>query len=126
MTKRTIFACLLVVTLGLVSALEAKVAIGVIAGTVVDARGKPVSGATVTMQTSDSKDAFATHTDANGNFQFARYRIGQYDLRAYAKGMYSPWARRIAIRTGKTTLVTLHLPPAANESVTVSNSAEKQ
>jgi Carboxypeptidase regulatory-like domain len=110
---------LLVATVGLATALPASPPIGTMAGTVLDARGKPVAGATVTMQTSDGSRPYATHTDAEGHFEFARYRTGQYDLRAYAKGMFSDWAKRISIRSGKTTEVTLRLPPAAVESVVV-------
>jgi Carboxypeptidase regulatory-like domain len=119
MRKRLNPLVLLVATLSLTTALPASPAIGTMAGTVLDARGKPVAGATVTMQTSDGSRPFATHTDAEGHFEFARYRTGQYDLRAYAKGMFSDWTKRISIRSGKTTEVTLRLPPAADESVVV-------
>jgi hypothetical protein len=110
---------LLVAALSLGTALPASPPIGTMAGTVLDARGKPVAGATVTMQTSDGSRPFATHTDADGRFEFARYRTGQYDLRAYARGMFSEWTKRISIRSGKTTEVILCLPPAADESVVV-------
>jgi len=119
MTKRVMFP-VLILMIGLASALQARVAIGTMAGTVLDAHGKPVAGATVTMQTSDAARPYATHTDANGHFEFARYETGQYDLRAYWNGMFSDWVKRISIRSGKTTEVTLHMPPVADESVTVS------
>jgi len=119
MRKPTILLGLLVATLALSAASPPNVAIGTMAGTVLDAHGKPVAGATVTMQTSDGTHPYATHTDAQGHFEFARYRTGQYDLRAYSKGMFSDWTKRISIRSGKTTEVTLRLPPAADESVVV-------
>jgi len=119
MTKRAILP-VLILMIGFASALQARVAIGTMAGTVVDSHGKPVAGATVTMQTSDAAHPYATHTDANGHFEFVRYETGQYDLRAYWNGMFSDWVKRISIRSGKTTEVTLHMPPAADESVTVS------
>jgi Carboxypeptidase regulatory-like domain len=117
MTKQTVF--LAVITLALSATLAAHVAIGTMAGTVVDAHGKPVSGATVTMQTSWGDRPDATHTDAQGRFAFPRHRAGQYDLRAYAKGMFSEWTKRVYIRAGRTTEVTLRLPPPADESVLV-------
>jgi Carboxypeptidase regulatory-like domain len=111
---------LLILTLGLGTALQADVPHGTMAGTVVDAHGKPVAGATVTMQTSDGAKPYATHTDASGHFEFVRYQPGQYDLRAYWKGMFSDWTKRVSIKAKKTTEVTLRMPPAADESVTVS------
>jgi Carboxypeptidase regulatory-like domain/Bacterial Ig-like domain (group 1) len=110
--------CLLAMAI-LGAAVAAHPAIGTMAGTVLDARGNPVAGATVTMQTSDGSRPYATHTDANGRFQFTRYETGQYDLRAYSSGSFSDWIKRISIHSGKTTQVTLHMPPDADESVTV-------
>lgn len=105
--------------LGLAVAAHARVPVGTLAGLVLDASGKPVSGATVTIQTSFGQEPNATHTDSNGRFRFARYRTGQYDLRAYAKGEFSTWRKRVTIRAGKTTEVTLQMPPPADQSVTV-------
>lgn len=119
MSKGIRALAMLIVTLGFAWGLEAKVPTGTMAGTVVDAHGKPVAGATVTMQTSDAAHPYATHTDANGHFEFVRYATGQYDLRAYSKGNFSDWVKRISIHTGKTTDVTLRMPPAADESVEV-------
>jgi hypothetical protein len=92
---------------------------GTLAGIVVDANGKPVAGATVTIQTSDGVQPNATHTDANGHFAFARFETGQYDLQAYSKGSFSDWTKRVMIHSHKTTTVTLRMPPAATITVTV-------
>ena len=109
----------LIVAVGFACATQAKVPTGTMSGTVLDAHGKPVAGATVTMQTSDASRPYATHTDSNGHFEFVRYETGQYDLRAYSKGNFSDWVKRAVIHSGKTTEVTLRLPPTADESVTV-------
>ena len=92
--------------------------LGALAGTVTDAQGKPVAGATVTMETSDGRRPYATHTGPDGTFQFSRYRPGQYDLRAYAGGVFSDWSKRVMIRNGKTTEITLHItaPLAKSEA----------
>jgi hypothetical protein len=119
MWKRSMWLVLLVAVLGATQVGNAKVAVGMMAGTVVDSRGKPVAGATVTMQTSDGSHAYARHSDASGRFQFARFETGQYDLRAYAHSSFSDWTKRISIHSGKTTEVTLRMPPPADESVTV-------
>jgi len=96
-----------------------KVPIGTLAGTVLDAAGKPVADASVTIQTSDGLHPHATHTDANGHFEFDRWETGQYDLRAYSNGSFSEWDKHIVIRSKKTTEVTLRMPKPSVEKVVV-------
>ncbi|MGH9745223.1 MAG: carboxypeptidase-like regulatory domain-containing protein [Candidatus Acidiferrales bacterium] len=84
--------------------------VGTLEGTVVDAQNRPVAHASVTIQTSDGHQPHATHTDANGHFHFARWETGQYDLRAYSDGTFSPWEKRIMIKSKKPTKITLRLP----------------
>ena len=86
--------------------------VGTIEGTVLDPHGKPVTNASVTIQTSYGTHPHATHTDVNGHFEFARWTAGQYDLRAYANGVFSEWAKREVIKSKKTTEVTLRLIPS--------------
>lgn len=86
--------------------------VGTLEGTVLDAHGKPVPDATVTIQTSDGLHPHATHTDSSGHFQFARWATGQYDVRAYSNGVFSDWDKHLVIRSKKSTQVTLKLPPA--------------
>lgn len=87
----------------------ARVATGTLQGIVLDARGRAISGATVTIQTSDGTHPHATHTDGNGHFAFVRFAIGQYDLRAYRNGSYSDWAKRVVIRSKRPASVTLQI-----------------
>jgi len=98
---------------------SARVRNGTLAGVVVDAHGKPVPHATVTIQTSFGDHPNATHTDSQGRFRFVRFRTGQYDLQAYSKGSFSPWLKRITIRSNRTTDVTLRMPPAPDVVVNV-------
>ncbi|MDE3111267.1 MAG: carboxypeptidase regulatory-like domain-containing protein [Acidobacteriota bacterium] len=98
---------------------SARVRVGTLSGVVLDANGEPVHHATVTMQTSYGDRPNATHTDSAGRFHFVRFRTGQYDLRAYSKGSFSPWVKRITIRANRTTEVTLRMPPAADVTVNV-------
>jgi hypothetical protein len=95
--------------------------LGTVQGTVLDARGKPVAEASVTIQTSDGLKPHATHTDSSGHYEFARFDAGQYDLRAYAKGQFSDWSKHIVIRPKKTTELTLRLPPESTEKVNVTS-----
>jgi hypothetical protein len=86
--------------------------VGNLAGTMVDSHGNPVPDGVVVIQTSDGQHPHATHTDPNGHFEFQRYSPGQYDLRGSLYGVFTEWSRRIVIRAGKTTQITLHLPAA--------------
>jgi len=88
---------------------DARTAVGTLEGTVVDMQGHAVAGATVTIQTSDGQHPHAARTDANGQFSFSRFAVGQYDLRAYFRGAYSDWARRILIHSHKPTSITLRI-----------------
>jgi uncharacterized GH25 family protein len=99
----------------------ARVHVGTLAGVVLDANGKPVPHATVTMQSSFGDRPNATHADRDGRFQFARYLTGQYDLQAYANGSFSPWLKRITVRSNRTTTVTLRMPPKADVIVNVTH-----
>lgn len=90
---------------------DARIPIGTLAGTVVDSHERPVSGAAVTIQTSDGSEPYAAHTDRSGHFQIRRLETGQYDLRASFNGSISDWTKRIMVHENKTTVVLLHLPP---------------
>lgn len=92
-----------------VAVAQTSVPIGKLEGVVLNGRGKPVTDASVTIQTSDGLHPHATHTDSEGRFEFDRWATGQYDLRAYSNGAFSEWSKRILIRANKTTTVTLRL-----------------
>jgi hypothetical protein len=95
--------------------------LGTVQGTVLDAHGKPVAEASVTIQTSDGLKPHATHTDSSGHYEFARFDAGQYDLRAYSKGQFSDWSKHIVIRPKKTTDLTLRMPPDSAEKVNITS-----
>jgi hypothetical protein len=113
--KRTVPVLALFLTLAFAAAVSAQFShgLGTVAGSVLDAQGNPVVDASVTIQTSDGLHPHASHTDATGHFEFTRFDAGQYDLRAYSKGVFSDWQKRVVIRPKKTTEVTLRLAAAA-------------
>lgn len=119
MNRRRFFLLPIIAILTIATCSLAHVSVGTLAGVVVDAHGNPVPHATVTMQGSFGDQPNATHADSHGHFAFARYRTGQYDLQAYASGSFSPWLRRINIRSRRTTEVTLRMPPKADVVVNV-------
>jgi hypothetical protein len=87
--------------------------LGTLSGSVLDEQGKPVTNASVTIQTSDGRSPHAAHTDSDGHFEFARFEAGQYDVRAYSHSLFSDWSKRVVIRPKKTTEITLRLSPTA-------------
>jgi hypothetical protein len=66
-------------------------------GTVVDASGAVVPGATVTIKNADTGITANTVTDGQGNFQFLNVRIGTYSLRAELQGFSAAVAENIAV-----------------------------
>jgi Carboxypeptidase regulatory-like domain len=108
-TLRLLPLLLLLATLGVIETKSAPVATGTLAGTVLDAQGKPVDYATVTMQTSYGDHPNLTRTDGDGHFEFVRFQTGEYDVRAQASGIFSPWTKHVRIHSQKTTRITLQL-----------------
>jgi hypothetical protein len=106
------FLLLLLSIAGGTATKSAQVATGTLAGTVLDAQGKPVDYATVTMQTSDGDHPHLTRTDGEGHFEFARFQTGEYDVRAQASGIFSAWMKHVRIHSHKTTQITLELAAA--------------
>jgi hypothetical protein len=111
MKKTLPWACLLLAAfLGIARSGNAQVATGTLDGTVLDALGKPVDYATVTLQTSEGDRPNLTRTDGDGRFRFVRFRTGEYDVRAQSDGLFSPWTKHIRIHSHRTTQITLQLP----------------
>ncbi len=117
--KNFVIAGSFVLATALVAGAQFRRGLGNVEGDVVNAQGKPVADASVTIQTSDGLHPHATHTDANGHFAFERYDAGQYDLRGYYKGSFTEWSKHQLIRPNKTTTITLHLPADSSEIVVV-------
>jgi len=82
---------------------------GTLAGTVLNASGKPVAGASVTMENATGEGPHATTTNAQGRFFFPELVHGYYDVRATHHGAISDWRHNVEVRTGKQTDVTLRL-----------------
>ncbi|HTU33896.1 MAG TPA: carboxypeptidase-like regulatory domain-containing protein [Candidatus Acidoferrum sp.] len=89
--------------------------LGTLAGTVVDASGKPVVGASVVMQASAGALPYATTTNSHGRFFFPRLPHGYYDVRATTRYRASAWRHNLTVRTGKQTDVTLRLTESVKQ-----------
>jgi Carboxypeptidase regulatory-like domain len=82
---------------------------GTLAGTVLDAKGKPDADASVFIETASGQNPHATRTNAQGRFFFPQLVRGYYDVRASSSGERSEWKHNLEVHTGKQTEVTLHL-----------------
>ncbi|HUJ30114.1 MAG TPA: carboxypeptidase-like regulatory domain-containing protein [Candidatus Acidoferrum sp.] len=82
---------------------------GTLAGTVLNAQGKPVAGASVTMQSATGGNPHATTTNSHGRFFFPDLVHGYYDVRAAHGNMASEWKHNIEVNTGKQKDVELRL-----------------
>ena len=79
---RSLFILLLVAGLAVGAVADDQTGMGTLAGTVLDAHGKLVAGASVTMQGSDGKNPHATATSVQGRFFFPELVHGYYDAHA--------------------------------------------
>src|SRR5215469_18554113 len=68
---------------------------GTLAGTVLNSQGRPVPGASVTMQTASGGSPHATVTNSQGRFFFPELTHGYYDVRAAHKGLVSIWKHNV-------------------------------
>src|SRR4051812_712783 len=99
--------CLIVLTL---AAAGAQTAFGTVTGTVRDAAGVPVAGATVSLRAGGAPRR--TLTDAAGIFTFQQVRVGGYDLTAAQPG-FGPVTLHLTVDAGRTTQVPIVLRAAA-------------
>jgi len=82
---------------------------GTLAGKVLTAQGKPVAGASVTMQSANGGNPHAAIADSRGRFFFPELVHGYYDVRAAHGNMVSEWKHNLEVVTGKQTDVELRL-----------------
>jgi Carboxypeptidase regulatory-like domain len=107
--KRALLALLVCLVAALMASAQDQ-GMGTLAGTVLNAQGKPTVGASVTMESSTGENPHATTTNAQGRFFFPELTHGCYDVRATHEGATSDWNHNVEVRTGKQTEITLRLP----------------
>jgi Carboxypeptidase regulatory-like domain len=81
----------------------------VLMGVVLGPDDEPVAHASVTYQSSGGNAPHAVYTDSRGHFTISKLRGDDYDLRASSKGVFSEWQKNVAVKSGTTKTVTLHL-----------------
>jgi hypothetical protein len=117
-------ACFLALTLNSTSA-NAQTVTGNITGTVTDASGAVVAGATVTAR--DVRTGVETQTTTNGAgvYSIRFLPIGQYDLTVKASGFTSQTIPAFALEIDQTAKLDLHLAVGSSmQTVNVTTSAE--
>src|SRR5712671_5516343 len=81
--------------------LRAQVDAGAILGTVSDASGGSVHGATVTMTNEGTNASLSTTTGADGTYKFSPVKIGSYKLTATIQGFQTITTRNVVVNVGQ-------------------------
>jgi len=113
-----LFCCLLLLA---TVALAQDASTGALRGTVTDAAGSRIAGATVVLVNTATGLRYSTATDSEGRFAFELLPPGDYSARTESAGMSPQTAPRLHVDVGGATELELKLAVAgAKESVTVS------
>ena len=119
---RVPLAVLLLALLALATPVAAQETTGTINGTVVDAQGLPVPGATVTV--TGPQGAKSATTEASGRFSVPFLAPGTYSVRAELQGFKPLEQRDVAVRLGQTVDLTLNMQVGGlTETVQVSGAS---
>src|SRR5271154_5680445 len=101
-----------------VSPLRAQVDAGAILGTVTDASGSAVRGATVTMTNEGTNAALSTTTGNDGVYKFTPVRIGSYKLTVTFQGFETIVRTHVTVNVGENVVADFALKPG-NVTTTV-------
>jgi hypothetical protein len=85
---------------------------GTLSGVVTKVDGTPQAGARVYLQPGDGHTPHTMQTDATGHFKFEKVRIGLYDVRAQAGGLWTDLHQNINVQANQEVNVELQLKPA--------------
>jgi Carboxypeptidase regulatory-like domain/TonB-dependent Receptor Plug Domain/TonB dependent receptor len=122
--SRAVVLVLAVVCLFVPRAVSAQFDAATVLGTVADATGAVVPGATVTLTNVGTGIVATTTTDRDGNFQFLNVRVGTYSLRAELQGFSAAIAENFAVTVNARQRVDLTLKVGGlGETVQVTGAA---
>jgi hypothetical protein len=114
-------ASLIVLLIG-AAPLRAQVDAGSILGTVSDASGGTVHGATVTLTNQGTNATLATTTGSDGTYKFTPVKIGTYKLSATLQGFQTVSQKDVVVNVGQDVVVDFSLKPGSvNETVEVAS-----
>jgi hypothetical protein len=90
-----------------------------LSGTIEDASGARVPGATVTAHNHERNQKWTAQSEADGDFKFLLLPVGSYELKVEAQG-FAPYIRQLSLTLGKTLDLPVKLQVAGEqESVEV-------
>src|SRR5579862_7576803 len=92
---------------------------GSVVGTIRDATGAVVAGASVTATNNATSIAVQTTTNGTGDYEFPSLRVGSYTIAATAQGFARAVAQNIAVSVGNRQRIDLKLEAGAVETVEV-------
>ncbi len=93
------------------SPVHAQVDTGSILGTVTDASGAVIGGATVTLTNEGTSASLSTTVGSDGGYKFTPVRIGSYKVTATSQGFQTTEQRNIAVNVGSSVVVNFTLKP---------------
>lgn len=104
--------CLTLILFGVLPA-SAQVDTGTILGTVSDASGARVAGATVTLTNEGTNVALSTTTGDDGGYKFTPVRVGAYKLTVTMQGFQTNTQKGVAVNVGQSIVADFSLKPGA-------------
>ncbi len=111
--RRGWFGLILVALFFAASPLRAQVDTGAILGTVTDASGAAVTGASVTLTNQGTNAALTTTTAVDGGYKFTPVRIGTYKIKVSLQGFQTVEKRDITVNVGADVVVDFALKPGS-------------
>jgi hypothetical protein len=115
-------AAMVVMFLG-VTPLHAQVDAGTLLGTVTDASGGSVRGATVTMTNEGTNATLSITTGSDGAYKFTPVKIGSYKLSASYQGFQTTTQKNVKVDVGADVVVDFALKPGQVSEIVEVNSA---
>jgi hypothetical protein len=103
--------CVGVIVLLCGSPLHAQVDTGTVLGTVTDASGAPISGASVTLTNEGTSAALTTTTSSDGGYKFTPVKIGIYSVKATYQGFQTVTQKSVQVNVGADVVIDIALKP---------------
>jgi len=123
-TLRTSLALAVSLMLSSATPLHAQVDAGAILGTVTDASGAVVKGATVTLTNEGTAATLSTTTGDDGGYKFAPVKIGGYTVGVTIQGFTSSEHKNLTVNVGASVVANFSLKPGqVTETVEVTTDA---